>query len=92
MSSTTTNARRPLTLKKAVANTLDGSTIVKAKRSPQRHVLPAAGATVTLCGIDSSKWAGQDEVSDTTVNCPPCGEALKALAKQAKDEANQPTA
>lgn len=72
--------RKPLVLKKAVKNTLDGATNVKAKRSQQRHVLPA-GETKTLCGIDTAKWNEQDEVSETTVNCPLCAEALKAQAK-----------
>jgi hypothetical protein len=80
MSSTTANARKPLTLKKPVANTLDGTTIVKAKRSPQRHVLPK-GEKVTLCRIDTAKWAAQDDVTETTVTCPLCAEALKVEAK-----------
>jgi hypothetical protein len=89
MSSTTTNARKPLTLKKPVANTLDGSTIVKAKRSPQRHVLPK-GKTVTLCRIDTGKWAAKDEATETTVTCPLCAEGLKAEALKA--EAKKATA
>jgi hypothetical protein len=83
MSSTTTTTRKPLVLAKAVRNTLDWSTIVKAKRSQQRHVLLAA-STRTLCGIDTAKWRERDDVSETTVTCPVCAAELKAAAKKAK--------
>jgi hypothetical protein len=86
MSSTTKSERKPLVLSKAVKNTLDRSTIVKAKRSQQRHVLPAETSR-TICGIDTARWSEHDEVTETTVTCPLCAEQLKALAKKAKDEA-----
>jgi hypothetical protein len=79
MSSTTTPARKPLVLAKPARNTLPDSTIVKATRSQQRHVLPA-GETKTLCGMDTAKWSAQDEVSETTVTCPLCAEATKQTA------------
>lgn len=84
MSGMTTNARRPLTLAKPVKNTLEDSTLVKAKRSPQRHVLPA-GSERALCGVNPSGWAATDEeFTETTVNWPFCADALKAKkAKQA---------
>jgi hypothetical protein len=77
-----TTERKPLTLKRPVANTLEGSSLVRAARGQQRHVLPAK-ATTTLCGIDSGKWIELVNVSDEKVNCPPCAAALKALAKKA---------
>jgi hypothetical protein len=88
--STTSNAaaRRPLTLSKAAKNTLEGSTLVKASRSPQVHVLPA-GKTRTLCAIETTKWASQPTViEDGKITCPLCAEALKAAAKEAKEAAN----
>jgi hypothetical protein len=70
-------AARRLTLSKPVKNTLDGSTVVKATRSPQSHVL-VSGETVTLCAIDVSKWAAQAELqADAKVTCPLCAKALK---------------
>jgi hypothetical protein len=75
--------RGPLTTK-PVKNTLDGSTIVRATRSPQFHVLPA-GETVTLCQIDVTKWSAQADVAeDAKVNCPPCVKAMRAKAAEAK--------
>ena len=46
--------RASLVLAKPIKNSLPGSTLVQAKRSPQVHVLPA-GATRTLCAIDVGK-------------------------------------
>jgi hypothetical protein len=80
MSSTT--ERKPLTLRRPVKNTLDGSTLVRAARGQQRHVLPAKAMT-TLCGIDTGKWVELVDVTGEKVNCPPCAAALKALAKKA---------
>jgi hypothetical protein len=79
----TAPARRALVLARPVKNTLPSSTVVKSKRSPQFHVLPA-DRTTTLCGIETSKWSTPDEVAaGAKVNCPLCAEALKAEAKAA---------
>jgi hypothetical protein len=87
MSTTATTKRAPLALAKGVKNTLDGSTIVQAKGSVQRHVL-AAGSETTLCRINTAKWSAKAEVADdATVSCPLCADALKAEAKKAKDAA-----
>jgi hypothetical protein len=79
MTATTNPAtRKSLTLNRPVKNTLDGSTVVQAKRSPQVHVLPD-GTTVTLCNINTAKWAEQVTVEDgAKVTCPLCAKALKA--------------
>lgn len=74
--------RGPLTLDRPVKNTLTGSTVVQAKRSPQVHVLPA-GATRTLCNIDTSKWADSTTIEDGKITCPVCAKALKAATAKA---------
>jgi hypothetical protein len=80
---TTPAARRPLTLAKPVQNTIDGATVVQAKRSPQRHILPT-GSTTTLCGIDVTKWAAQADVdADAKTNCPLCVKAMRAAKTDA---------
>jgi hypothetical protein len=85
---TSKNARKSLVLAKPAKNTLSGSTIVRAKRSQQRHVVRAETVR-TLCGIDTTKWRERDEVTETTVSCPVCADALKVAAKEAKAESDQ---
>ena len=46
-----------------------------------------AGATVTLCAIDTAKWVEQADVADDAkVTCPPCAKAMKDAAKNARGE------
>jgi hypothetical protein len=76
--------RRPLTLARPVRNSLDGSTVVQAKRSIQRHVLPA-DTTLTLCVIDTAKWVERVDVdANAKINCPLCAAALKAETQKTK--------
>ena len=85
---TTTPAERkrgPLVLDKPVKSTLTGATVVQAKRSQQRHVLPA-DTTTTLCGINVTKWAEQADVDAATTNCPPCASAVKAATAKAAEQ------
>lgn len=56
-----------------------------AKRSQQRHVLPA-DTTTTLCGINVTKWAEQADVNAATTNCPVCASALKAATAKAAEQ------
>jgi hypothetical protein len=73
--------RRALILRGPVKNTLGGSTVVQAKRSPQRHVLPAS-TTTTLCGIDTGTWVERADVDvDAKVTCPLCAKAFNDQAK-----------
>ena len=75
--------RGPLVLARPVKNSIAGSTVVKATRSRQIHVLPS-DASVTLCGINTERWAEQVDVdADAKVTCPLCGKAMKAAAKEA---------
>ncbi len=90
MSSTATTTERkprgPLTLKRPVKNTLDGSSLVQAKRSQQIHVLPA-DQTRTLCNIDTAKWSDEPTVHETgKVTCPLCAKAMKEAGKPAKGD------
>ena len=80
--------RGPLVLARPIRNTLPHSTLVKATRSAQIHVLPA-DATRTLCSIDVSKWAAQGEVAeDAKVTCPICAREMKQAVKDAADDEN----
>ncbi len=82
---TAAKTRGPLTLDKPVKNTLEGSTLVKAARSQQVHVLPA-DAKLTLCRIDVSKWSEKTDVDAATTNCPVCASALKAATVKAAEQ------
>lgn len=84
---TTTPAKRAsLVLAKPIRNTLEGSTLVQAKRSPQVHVL-LAGAKLTLCRIDTSRWNERVDVAgDAKVSCPVCGAAMKAATAKAAEQ------
>lgn len=77
--------RGPLVLAKPIKNTLTGSTLVKAARSQQIHVLPA-DTTTTLCGINVTKWAEQADVDAATTNCPLCASAVKAATAKAAEQ------
>jgi hypothetical protein len=46
--------RKPLVLAKGVENTLPNSSMARAKKGTQRHVI-AGDETRTLCGIDTTK-------------------------------------
>lgn len=77
------NPRGPLTLTRPVKLTIEGATLVQAKRSPQIHVLVADKAT-TLCNINTAKWVERVDVpADARINCPVCAKMLKQAAKDA---------
>ncbi len=82
--------RAPLVLAKPIRNTLEKSTLVQAKRSPQVHVL-LKGANRTLCAIDVSKWVEMTTIEDGKISCPVCASALKAtVAKAAEQHITEP--